>query len=150
MKVTASDGTASVSDTFDIVVSLAPDLVFTPTALTVDEGGSGTYTVALATQPSATVTVTVGGTASTDVTVDTDTGTTGNQSTLTFSNSNWDTAQTVTVNAAEDADAVDDSVTLGHTAANGGYGSVNRDLVVTVEDDDTPGLVFTPTAFDGG
>ncbi len=145
VKVTASDGTDSVSDTFDIVVS-APALVFTPTALTVNEGGSGTYTVALAAQPTADVTVTIGGTGRSDVTVDTDSGTAGNQSTLTFTTMNWDTAQTVTVSAAEDADAVDDSVTLSHTAANGGYGSVNRDLVVTVNDDDTPGLVFTPTA----
>ncbi len=125
VKVTASDGTASVSDTFDIEVSLVPALVFTPTALTVDEGGSGTYTVALATQPTATVTVTVAG--SGDVSV--------SPTSLTFSNSNWDTAQTVTVSAAEDDDdAIDDSVTLGHTTT--GYGSVSGNLVVTVDDDD--------------
>ncbi len=144
VKVSASDGMDSVSDTFNIVVSAAPALVFTPTALTVDEGDSGTYTVALATQPTATVTVTVGGTDSTDVTVDTDTDTTGNQNALMFTTMNWNTAQTVTVSAAEDTDTVDDSVTLSHTAANGGYGSVTGNLVVSVMED-VDNRLTTPT-----
>ena len=64
----------------------------TPTALTVTEGSTGTYTVVLATQPTAAVTVAVGGTAG-DVTVD--------RSSLTFSTSNWGTPQTVTVSLAQ-------------------------------------------------
>ena len=46
-----------------------PGLTVTPTTLTVDEGGGGTYAVVLDTRPSATVTVTVGGTTGTDVSV---------------------------------------------------------------------------------
>ena len=124
-----------------------PALEFAPTSVVVNEGvGSSDYTVALATQPSATVTVTVGGTASTDLTVDTDPGTTGNQNTLTFTTTNWSTAQTVMVSAAEDADTVDDRVTLSHTVTGGDYGSVTGNLMVRVDDDDSPGLVFKPTA----
>ena len=124
-----------------------PALEFAPTSVVVNEGvGSSDYTVALATQPSATVTVTVGGTASTDLTVDTDPGTTGNQNTLTFTTTNWSTAQTVMVSAAEDADTVDDRVTLSHTVTGGDYGSVTGNLEVRVDDDDSPGLVFKPTA----
>ncbi len=124
----------------------APGLVFDPTALTVMEGGSGTYTVRLATLPTGNVTVTVTGTSSTDVTVDTNSTMPGNQSTLSFTTTTWSTAQTVTVTAGEDNDGVNDEVTLTHTAAGGGYGSVTGNVVVTVTDNDTPGLTLNPTS----
>ena len=57
----------------------------------------------------------------------------------------WNEAQTVTVTAAEDDDAVDDEVTLAHTASGGDYGSVTEDLPVTVDDGDTVGLVVDPS-----
>ncbi len=127
------------SVTGDVAVTVTdndtPGLVLDPTALTVAEGGSGTYTVALATQPTGTVTVTVAG-ASGEVTVDTDTGTPNNQSTLTFTDSTWSTARTVTVSAGEDNDTADDSATLTHSATGGGYGSVTGSVAVTVDDDD--------------
>ena len=122
----------------------SPGLVFEPpTALTVDEDGSATYTVALATQPEGNVTVTVGGTTNSDVTVDTDTDMAGAQDTLTFSNSNWDTPQTVTVSAANDADATDDSVTLTHTTT--GYNSVSDNLMVTITENDSRGVTLSTT-----
>ena len=122
-----------------------PALVFSATSLTVAEGSSGSYTVKLASEPTGTVTVTVGG-ASGEVTVDTDSGTNGNQNTLTFTTSNWNTAQPVTVAAGEDADTANDSATLSHTAAGGGYNSVTGNVAVTVTDNDTAGLVFSPTS----
>jgi len=76
-----------------------PGLVFAPTSLTVAEGSSGSYTVKLASEPTGNVTVTVGG-ASGEVTVDTNSGSPGNQTTLTFTTSNWNTAQPVTVAAS--------------------------------------------------
>ena len=39
--------------------------------------------------------------------------------TLTFTTSSWNTAQTVTVKAVQDADGADDSETLTHTATGG-------------------------------
>ena len=86
-----------------------------------------TYTVKLATEPSEEVTVTVSG-HGTDVTL--------NKTTLTFTTSNWDTAQTVTVKAGEDDDGSDDTVTLTHAAAGGNYEGVSSDLAVTVADDE--------------
>ncbi len=65
---------------------------------------------------------------------------------LTFTVEKWNEAQTVTVTAAEDDDASNDEVTLKHTASGGDYGSVELDVVVTVEDDDTVGLVVDPAA----
>ncbi|MYG47485.1 MAG: leucine-rich repeat protein [Synechococcus sp. SB0675_bin_6] len=119
-------------------------LVFTPKSLTVNEGGSKTYTVKLATQPSGgDVTVTVSGTSSTDVTVDTDRKTGGNQNTLTFTTANWNRGQTATVVAGQDTDKADDSVTLSHAASGGGYNSVTGDVVVTVDDDDAPKISIT-------
>ena len=111
-------------------LSVSPALMFSSTALTVDEGGSGTYKVALTTPPSDDVTVTITGMSSTDVTVDT--------ATLTFKTTNWDIAQTVKVTAGQDADTADDTVTLAHTASGGGYASVTGRLAVTVIDDEGP------------
>ena len=98
----------------------------TPTALTVAEGRSAAYTVVLDTEPSGEVTVTVGG-ASGEVTVD--------PTSLTFTTTNWDTAQTVTVRAGTDEDTTDDTATLTHSASGGGYGSVTvASVTVTVTD----------------
>ena len=65
------------------------------------------------------------------MTADTDTGTSGNQTTLTFTPANWDTAQTVTVAAAQDDDAVNDaasSITHAVVAAS----SANEYDAVTI------------------
>ena len=104
-----------------------------PTSLRVAEGSTGAYTVKLNTQPTGDVTVTVGG-ATGDVSVDTDTDTVGNQSTLTFTTDNWSTAQTVKVSAARDDDVEDDTATLTHTAAGGGYDAVSGSVSVKVDD----------------
>ena len=141
----------------------APALVLTPESLTVAEGGSGSYTVRLAGSPTAAVTVTVSLSSGAGVTLDTDADTDGNQTTLSFSTSNWNTPQTVTVSGEQDDDAVDDTVTLSHSASGGDYDSVTANLSVTVTDDETAAdetaadetaaLVFTPeslTVAEGG
>ena len=50
----------------------------------------------------------------------------------------WDTAQTVTVKAGQDADGANDTVTLTHTASGGDYVSITKDLPVSITDDDDP------------
>ena len=90
--------TATVNVTGTIVDDDTRGVTVSETALPVSEGGTATYTVVLDSQPTGNVTVTPsrsGGDA--DVTV---------SGALTFTPSDWDTAQTVTVSAAEDADAV--------------------------------------------
>ena len=67
------------------------------------------------------------------------------ESSLTFSASDWSTAQTVEVTAGEDPDTANDSETLTHTATGADYGSVTADLAVTVTDDDTVGLELSET-----
>ena len=80
--------------------------------LIVPEGGANSYTLLLSSRPSADVTVDVTLPAGTDLTLD--------KTSLTFTWTNWDTAQTVTVTAAEDDDGVTDAgVTLTHTISAG-------------------------------
>ena len=68
------------------------------TALTIVEGSSDSYTVALNTQPAGDVTVTVSGHAGTDASLD--------QTIADLQRSTtWSTAQEVTVTAGEDGDA---------------------------------------------
>ena len=116
----------------------ATGLILWPESLTIDEGGSGVYTVRLGTQPSAEVTVHVTGDSGTDLTVD--------RTTLTFGTGDWSRARTVTVSADQDDDATDDAVTLGHSATGGGYGSASGNLPVAIRDNDTAGLVLSPTS----
>ena len=103
-------------------------LVLTPTSLTVAEGASATYTVALASQPTADVAVTIAGHSGTDVGL--------NRTSLSFTMSDWNVGQSVTARAAQDNDSDNDSATLMHTASGGGYTSVTAALAVTVTDDD--------------
>ena len=148
VKVTASDGTESVSDTFDIVVSAAAGVTVSKSALTVTEEDTtgNTYTVVLDTRPTADVTVMVFGHGGTDVTLTSlaFTSTTPSSVTLTFTTAmgtrGWNLAQTVTVKAGNDTDTTNDTVTLTHHAAStdGNYDGITiGSVVVTVADNDT-------------
>ena len=126
----------------DLIVTVTDDdtagLMLSTTFLDVDEGGQNTYTVKLQTQPTTTVTVTV----SSD---DTDAATVSGP-TLRFTTSNWDTEQTVTVRGVNDGDSDDETVTITNTASGGEYAGVTASVTVTVDDDDTRGITFTPAA----
>ena len=112
-----------------------PGLAFAPASLTVAEGGSGSYEVALATKPSAAVTVTL--TAHPALAVDTDGDAEGNQNTLSFTTDNWAAGKTVIVTAADDNlyQALR-RTGIGHAASGGDYAAVTGILAVTVVDDD--------------
>ena len=122
-----------------------PSLLVSPTQLRVREAGSATYRLRLNTQPSAAVTVTVSGTTA-EVTVDTDGTNPGDQTTLAFSTTDWNTNRTVTVSAAADDDATDETVNLLHAATGGDYSGLalasRPGVTVTVDDDDTPAILI--------
>ncbi len=122
------------------------ELLVAPTSISIREGDSGgqTYSVALGSQPTGDVTVTITGHADSDLTLS---GTTlGDDDALTFTVTNWHAPQEVTVTAGQDTDTANDDVTLTNTATGGGYGTATAATVaVTVVDNDTPGLVVTPT-----
>ena len=130
LTVASTSVTIRDDDTAGVTVS--------PTTLTVAEGNNSSYTVALTSKPSGTVTVTPSRTGSTDVSV--------SPSPLTFTTGNWSTAQTVTVAAAQDADALNDTATLSHAVSGADYGTVTAaSVAVTVTDDETvsTGVVLT-------
>ena len=100
-----------------------------PTTLTLAEGGTATYQVKLNTEPTGAVSVTINDPAdNTDVTAVT--------ASLSFDSSNWETFKDVTVRAAEDADAADETATVTHTVS--GYGTVTTadSVTVTVTDNE--------------
>ena len=117
-----------------LVVSIRendPSLVFSGSALTVREGQTATYTVALATVPTADVTVQVTG-VSGDLSLD--------RTRLVFGPGGWADAQTITVEAAEDDDtSTDAAVTLTHQASDGGYDGISGTLRVTITENDGGG-----------
>ena len=130
-RVTAgSTATSAISITDDDTAGVT----VSESALTIEEGGDATYTVRLDTQPTDSVTVTVNDPDNTEVTAD--------PASLTFSTSTWSTAQTVTVSAKQDDDAIDEEqVTITHTVSGADYGSVRAsDVAVTVTDDDDPAV----------
>ena len=102
------------------------EVVFSASELTVEEGGTGTYTVKLGALPSGSVTVTPASDTATVATV---------SGPLTFSTGNWSMEQTVTVTAEQDDDSADGTAKVSHAVT--GYGSVTAGMVsVKVTDDE--------------
>ena len=125
-----------------------PRVTVSTAALTVTEedANGDSYTVVLATQPTADVTVTVAGHAGTVVILAPD------PPALTFTAQNWDTVQTVTVTAVDDADTTNDSIRLTHsaTSADTDYDGISiADVAVIVNDNDTE-PVSRPATGGGG
>ena len=111
-----------------------------------ENGGTATYTVALAVQPGGDVTVEPNSASETVAKVtflDAD-----GDGKLNFTTSNWATAQTVTVTGVDDSqvNSADRTTTIGHTVAGGGYALARVTSVdFTAEDDETPAVTVTPT-----
>ena len=113
-----------------------PDVTRSPASLTVVEGSTATYTVKLTLKPLGNVDIAVanrGG--STD-----DADLTASPATLTFTPSNYGTAQTVTVSAAEDGDSTNGTAVITHTATSSHQdydGLAVRNLTATESDNDS-------------
>lgn len=111
---------------------------------------SDTYEVVLTAQPAATVTVTVAH-ADGELVLSDDDETNQPSITLTFTDVNWDTPQTVTVTALDDASPEGPHTgTITHTSSstdvNFTFGAgVIADVVTNISDDDEPGLVIVET-----
>ena len=152
---TSSLGAAyrNIADAGSVEVTVEDDdeagLVITESdgGTTVSEDGTtltDTYTVALASEPSHDVTVTV--TAGAGAKVDTDPDDPGDQNTLTFTSSNWNTAQTVAVSGV--ADSVDNpgggrDATISHamSSTDDNYQNANAGSVEATVTDDEPTTV---------
>jgi hypothetical protein len=92
-----SDGTASDSETITITVLDGPGITVSPTSglKTTEAGGTATFTVMLTSRPTDIVTIAVSSSDTTEGTV--------NKTSLTFTTSNWNVAQTVIVTGVDDS-----------------------------------------------
>ena len=140
--ITVSEVEVTVTDDEMAGVSIAP------AELTIAEGGSDSYEVVLTSKPSHEVTVTITHSGDGDIGMD--------HQELTFTGSDWETAQTVTVSAAQDEDARDDVATLSHSVASTDtdYNGISvSEVDVAVTDDETAGVSILPeelTIAEGG
>ena len=121
-----------------------PGIVLSKVALTIGEGATAAYTVALGSRPTGNVRITVWR-SSYDIVFRRRTGR------LTFTPANWNIPRTVELRAVHDDDAQDGAVVLTHAASGGGYGGVSpATLRVAVADDDEVGLVLSKAALTVG
>jgi uncharacterized delta-60 repeat protein len=153
--VTISVNDASSDNAFDpladqtVVVTATDDDVaaftFSPSII-LTENTNGTASVVLATQPLSNVVINVSSGDTTAVTV--------SPSTLTFTPLNWNTAQTVTLTAVNDPDALNESTTITATVndalSSNEYDPIaDKTITVTVNDDDTPNFTLSANTFTG-
>ena len=94
-----------------------------PESLTMVEGDTLTYQIALSSQPTSDVTV--------NIALDL-----GGRASLTFTPANWRSGQVLSIIAEHDGDAVDDEGVIVHTASGGGYDGVADTVALTIVDDD--------------
>ena len=123
-----SEATVTVTDDDEreVTVSGSP--------LTMNEGGTGAYTVVLTSQPTNDVTITPSSD-NTDVTF--------TPATLTFTVANWNTVQTVSVMAMPDTDNADDTATITHTATGADYQGITvASVTVTVSENVLPSVTI--------
>lgn len=129
------DSTSTGTATIDIgafEAGVAPTVTVTPTSglVTTEAGGTDTFTVVLDSQPSGDVTFQAFSNDSSEGLA--------SPNFLTFTTSNWDTPQTITVTGQDDPDVDGDiAYTIDTTVFGGGYDGVDpADVMVTNTDDD--------------
>ncbi|MGA5764258.1 glycoside hydrolase family 48 protein [Nonomuraea bangladeshensis] len=131
-RATDNSGAATTSSPVGITVSppsTGPALVVSPTTLSVPEGGTAGFGVKLSQAPSSNVTVSVArASGDADITV-------SGGASLTFTPSNWNTAQNVTLAAAQDSDTTSGSAVIRVSAS----GLTPVDVTVSEADDDVGG-----------
>ena len=131
--IVAADVAVTITDDDGVGVTLSD----APVEVT-EAGGTATYRIRLNSQPSGEVTITPQSADESAATV---------SGPLTFTATNWQTPQTVTVTGVnDDLDNADDArtTTVRHGIAGGGYdGIVAADVAVTITDDDGVGVTLS-------
>ena len=100
------------------------------------EGEQAEYRVALTAAPLEPITLTITGMENTSVAV--------NPASLVFNPSNWNQRQTVSVEALQDMDFADESVTLRHELPSTYFAGTPPTIEVHVDDDEEPTVLFAP------
>ncbi len=135
------DGTPDFQDTTNDNAAIT----VTPTSglTTTEAGGTATFTIVLESEPTADVVIDVSSSDTSEGTV--------SPSTLTFTASDWNSAQTVTVTGVEDyvvdGDQTFTIITAAAESTDSDYGSMaSDDVSVTNSDDDSAGITVSPTS----
>ena len=121
-------------------VNLVAKPVVDRTALTINEGGSGTYTVALASQPSESVTIDIYSFPHAAVGL--------RPSSLTFTPDNWNQSQTVMVITRDDDNSIDSWAFIVNQIRGVRANRSAAFVRVVVQDQDTPLVVSGSTSTD--
>jgi hypothetical protein len=144
---TSGDNRYAGLDPQDVRVTVTdnetPGILVTPTSglQTTEAGGTATFTIQLTSPPTAPVTIALSSNDTSEGTV--------SPSSVTFNNTNFNVAQTITVRGVNDAADDDDQaykvITAGATSADADYNTLNApDVDVTNLDDEVPGFIVTP------
>jgi len=129
--------TADVLVTVENTDLVGASLVVDPESIFVDEDGEKTFDVSLSVQPTDSVMVAVPAFDNSDLT--------RMPETLTFTTSNYDMTQPITISATQDDNAINESETLTLTASGGGYDDVTETVTVNIDDDDEAKLNISPS-----
>jgi hypothetical protein len=143
---TSTDPVYNGATVSDVTVTVTDDdsagVVVSPTSLTIGEpAGSDTFTLRLTSEPTATVTINLSSSDTSECTV---------PASASLTTVNWQTGVTVTVSAVDDA--VKDgsqpcTIQTTATSTDPVYnGATVSDVTVTVTDDDSAGVVVSPTS----
>lgn len=138
-------GVLTASDTLDVTDDELVGFVISPTGplVTTEAGGTATFTIALMGQPTANVTFTLSSSDTSEGTV--------SPSSLTFTSSNWNTAQPVTITGVNDS-VVDGNITYSIvtgtvSSSDANYNGLNPpDVTVVNNDNDVAGFTVSPTS----
>ncbi len=129
---TAGSAHITISSVEVTVTDNDPGATVSAEVLTIDEGGSGSYTIVLDIAPESDVVVGVWPYSRSDLE--------RSPSTLTFTSSNWSTPQTVTITASQDDDDNHDHVKISHIVdqarSPAEYHVFVESLTVAITDDD--------------
>ena len=141
--VNLSDVSVTNTDNDDSGISSVANLGDADALTTTEDGGIATFTIVLGSASTADVTIGLSSSDETEGTV--------SPTSVTFTSSNWSTAQTVTISGVDDT--VDDGdvaytiVTAAATSSDANYSGLNAsDIAVTNRDNDSGAINVSPTS----
>nr|WP_319401544.1 Calx-beta domain-containing protein [uncultured Carboxylicivirga sp.] len=125
--------------TINVTDNETPNLVLSASELSINEGSDDIITILLTSKPTSSVTINLSSNNEDAVSL--------SNTQITFDNSNWNIAQTLTINTLEDDNVVDESVIItASVAAESDVNYVNlapKTINVSVTDNDTADLLIS-------
>ena len=150
--LTVTDSVAATDDAVVPIGAVPVGITVTPTSglVTTEAGGTATFSVVLQSAPDNDVTIQLDTSDATEGRISTDGVTQQSTLTLTFTNSNWNTPQVVTVHGQNDP-TVDGNIsytidTAASVSSDPSYNGIDPlNVSATNNDDDVAGVTVTPT-----